>query len=206
MVSQGRVGAIIAAKPEQRRLLLEEAAGITGLHSRRHDAELRLSSTENNLVRVKDVLNSQEEQLELLKKQSRQAKRYKNIQNDINRARATIFYQRWEAEKEKLKELKNKHVKQENLVSNQTQIVASCNIEYENIQQQLPKLRQQESKAITELQKNSINLENQEKEIERANNSIEEIQIRIEQINNDVSREQFLIDFLLNHLIKIALY
>jgi chromosome segregation protein len=206
MVSQGRVGAIIAAKPEQRRLLLEEAAGITGLHSRRHDAELRLSSTENNLVRVKDVLNSQEEQLELLKKQSRQAKRYKNIQNDINRARATIFYQRWEAEKEKLKELKNKHVKQENLVSNQTQIVASCNIEYENIQQQLPKLRQQESKAITELQKNSINLENQEKEIERANNSIEEIQIRIEQINNDVSREQFLLDDSKENLLKIALY
>ena len=74
MVSQGRIGAIIAAKPEQRRLLLEEAAGITGLHSRRHDAELRLNSTENNLDRVKDVLNTQEEQLELLKKQSRASK------------------------------------------------------------------------------------------------------------------------------------
>ena len=56
MVSQGRVGAIIAAKPEQRRTLLEEAAGITGLHSRRHEAELRLNATENNLERVKDVL------------------------------------------------------------------------------------------------------------------------------------------------------
>ena len=62
MVSQGRVSAIIAAKPEQRRNLLEEAAGITGLHSRRHDAELRLNSTENNLERVKDILKTQEEQ------------------------------------------------------------------------------------------------------------------------------------------------
>ena len=96
MVSQGRVGAIIAAKPEQRRLLLEEAAGITGLHSRRHDAELRLNSTENNLERVKDVLITQGEQLELLTKQSRQAKRYKNIQNDISRARAAFFYQKCE--------------------------------------------------------------------------------------------------------------
>ena len=74
MVSQGRVGAIIAAKPEQRRSLLEEAAGITGLHSRRHEAELRLNSTENNLERVKDVLKTQDEQLEILKKQSKQAK------------------------------------------------------------------------------------------------------------------------------------
>ena len=203
MVSQGRVGAIIAAKPEQRRLLLEEAAGITGLHSRRHEAELRLNSTENNLDRVKDVLNTQEEQLELLKKQSRQAKRYKNIQNDINRARATVFYQKWEIEKEKLKELKNKYTQQENLVFDQTQIVASNNVEYENIQQQLPELRQQESKATSELQKNSINLDNQEKDIERANNAIEEIQIRIEQINNDVSREQFLLDDAKENLVKL---
>jgi len=84
MVSQGRVGAIIAAKPEQRRSLLEEAAGITGLHSRRHEAELRLNSTENNLERVKDVLETQDEQLEILKKQSKQAERYKNIQKDID--------------------------------------------------------------------------------------------------------------------------
>ena len=203
MVSQGRIGAIIAAKPEQRRLLLEEAAGITGLHSRRHDAELRLTSTENNLNRVKDVLNTQEEQLELLKKQSRQAKRYKNIQNDINRARATVFYQRWEEEKAKLKELKSKLTQQENLVSDQTQIVASNNVEYENIEQQLPELRQQESKAASELQKNSIHLDNQEKEIERANNTIEETQIRIEQINDDVSREQFLLDDAKENLVKL---
>ena len=95
MVSQGRVGAIIAAKPEQRRALLEEAAGITGLHSRRHDAELRLQSTENNLERVQDILKTQEEQLENLKKQSKQAQRYKNIQDDIKRARAKLLYNKW---------------------------------------------------------------------------------------------------------------
>ena len=203
MVSQGRIGAIIAAKPEQRRLLLEEAAGITGLHSRRHEAELRLNSTETNLERVRDVLNTQEEQLELLKKQSRQAKRYKNIQNDINRARANVYYQKWEIEKAQIKELKNKHIQQENLISDQTQIVASKNVKYENIQQQLPRLRQQESKAASELQKNSIHLDNQEKEIERANTAVEEIQIRIEQINNDFSREQFLLDDAKENLVKL---
>ena len=99
MVSQGRVGAIIAAKPEQRRTLLEEAAGITGLHSRRHEAELRLNATENNLERVKDVLKAQDEQLTILKKQSKQAERYKYIQKDITKARARLFYKKWIDEK-----------------------------------------------------------------------------------------------------------
>ncbi|PPR44495.1 MAG: Chromosome partition protein Smc [Alphaproteobacteria bacterium MarineAlpha5_Bin8] len=193
MVSQGRVGAIIAAKPEQRRTLLEEAAGITGLHSRRHDAELRLNSTENNLARVKDVLKTQEEQLIVLKKQSKQAERYKNIQNDITRARASVFYQRSRIEKEKLSEANDKLKIQSNLVSDQTEIVSSINVKYEQLLQALPDLRLQENKIASELQKHSINLENQEKEIERANTAVEEIQIRIEQINDDVKREEFLL-------------
>ena len=106
-------------------------------------------------------------------------------------------------EKENLTELKNKFTQQENLVSNQTQIVASQNVEYENMQQKLPDLRQKESKAASELQKNSINLDNQEKEIERAKNSVEEMQIQIEQIKNDVSREQFLLDDAKENLVKL---
>ena len=134
MVSQGRVGAIIAAKPEQRRSLLEEAAGITGLHSRRHEAELRLNSTENNLERVKDVLKTQDEQLEVLKKQSKQAERYKNIQKDITRARATVFYQKWQVEKNKLDETNQRYDSHNTLVTNQTQTVVSINVEYEKVQ------------------------------------------------------------------------
>ena len=194
MVSQGRIGAIIVAKPEQRRTLLEEAAGITGLHSRRHDAELRLNSTENNLERVKDVLKTQEEQLEVLKKQSKQAERYKNIQNYITKARAAVFYQKWLLEKEKLEETNKKFNEQDKLVANQTQTVASVNVQHENILQTLPNLRLEENKIASELQKNSINLNNQEKEIERANAAVEQIQIRIGQIKNDISREQFLLD------------
>ena len=194
MVSQGRVGAIIAAKPEQRRSLLEEAAGITGLHSRRHEAELRLNSSENNLERVRDVLKTQDEQLAVLKKQSKQAERYKNIQKDITRARATVFYQKWQVEKNKLEDT-NQHFNSHNdLVVNQTQTVASVNIEYEKIQQSLPSMRVNESKVASELQRNTINLDNQEKEIERANTAVEEILIRIEQIKNDSDREQFLFD------------
>ena len=203
MVSQGRVGAIIAAKPEQRRSLLEEAAGITGLHSRRHEAELRLNSTENNLERVKDVLKTQDEQLEILKKQSKQAERYKNIQKDITKARAAVFYQKWEMEKVKLNEADNKYNQQNKLVEEQTQLAASINIEYEKIQQALPSIRNDESKIASELQRNTINLDNQEKEIVRANNAVEEIQIRIEQIKNDSTREQFLFDDAQENLTRV---
>ena len=167
MVSQGRVGAIIAAKPEQRRILLEEAAGITGLHSRRHEAELRLNSTETNLERVKDVLKTQEEQLEILIKQSKQAKRYKNIQTDITKARASVFYKKWQIEKNKLDETSDKMKKQDNQVMTQTQEVAKINVEYEKVQQVLPDLRLEENKIASELQRLSINLDNQEKEIYR---------------------------------------
>ena len=194
MVSQGRVGAIIAAKPEQRRNLLEEAAGITGLHSRRHEAELRLNATETNLERVKDLLKAQEEQLEVLKKQSKQAERYKNIQKDITKARAAVFYKKWEVEKIKLEEGSSKLKDQNNLVSDQTQEVANANIEYEKVQESLPTIRLKESQIAAELQKNTINLDNQEKEIERANSAVEETQIRIQQIKNDMDREQFLFD------------
>ena len=203
MVSQGRVSAIIAAKPEQRRTLLEEAAGITGLHSRRHEAELRLNATENNLERVKDVLKTQDEQLEVLKKQSKQAERYKNIQKDITKARATVFYQKSQIEKNKLEETNIKYQSQNDLVADQTQIVASVNIQYEEIQESLPSMRLNEGKIASELQRNTINLDNQEKEIERANTAVEEIQIRIEQIKNDFNREQFLFDDAQANLLRV---
>ena len=194
MVSQGRVGAIIAAKPEQRRTLLEEAAGITGLHSRRHEAELRLNATENNLERVKDVLKAQDEQLTILKKQSKQAERYKYIQKDITKARSRLFYKKWIDEKEKLENANNKIEGETNLVNDQTQIVAKLNVEYEKAQETLPNLRLEESKTASELQKNTLNLESQEKEIERANIAVDETKIRIEQIKNDIDREKFLYD------------
>ena len=194
MVSQGRVGAIIAAKPEQRRTLLEEAAGITGLHSRRHEAELRLNATENNLERVKDVLKAQDEQLTILKKQSKQAERYKYIQKDITKARARLFYKKWIEEKNKLIIANEKIQSETNIVNEQTQVVAKLNLEYEKSQEMLPNLRLEEGKVAAELQKYSLNLENQEKEIERANIALDETKVRIEQIKNDIDREKYLYD------------
>src|SRR5947209_787423 len=104
LVHQGRIGEIIAAKPEQRRRVLEEAAGISGLHARRHEAELRLRGAEQNLVRLEDVINQLSAQIESLRKQARQAIRYRNIALQVRTAEATLFHLRWVAANVELRE------------------------------------------------------------------------------------------------------
>lgn len=95
IVSQGQIGAFIAARPEQRRAVIEEAAGITGLHSRRHEAELRLRGAEANLERLDDVVVTLEAQLQTLKKQARQASRYRRLSEHLRNAEALLFQARW---------------------------------------------------------------------------------------------------------------
>src|SRR6188508_2859101 len=95
LVHQGRIGEIIQAKPEQRRRVLEEAAGISGLHARRHEAELRLRAAEGNLQRVEDVVNQLAGQIDALKRQARQAIRYRNVSAEVRKVEATLYYLRW---------------------------------------------------------------------------------------------------------------
>ena len=95
LVHQGRIGEIIQAKPEQRRRVLEEAAGISGLHARRHEAELRLKAAETNLLRVEDVVNQLAGQIDALKRQARQAIRYRNVSAEVRKVEATLYYLRW---------------------------------------------------------------------------------------------------------------
>jgi chromosome segregation protein len=97
LVSQGEVGALIAAKPKERRILLEEAAGITGLHSRRHEADLRLRAAEANLERVEDVVTALTAQLDGLKRQARQAARYRAVAALIRDAEVLLYALRWRA-------------------------------------------------------------------------------------------------------------
>ena len=92
MISQGRIGALVTAKPTDRRAILEEAAGISGLHVRRHEAELRLSAAENNLKRADELRRQQEKQLASLQKQAEEANRYKNISDEIKKIEAGLYY------------------------------------------------------------------------------------------------------------------
>ena len=90
LVHQGRIGEIIQAKPEQRRRVLEEAAGISGLHARRHEAELRLRAAEQNLARLEDVVGQLTSQIDGLKRQARQAVRYRALAQNIRKAEAAL--------------------------------------------------------------------------------------------------------------------
>src|SRR5438874_4428682 len=102
LVHQGRIGEIIQAKPEQRRRVLEEAAGISGLHARRHEAELRLRAADQNLLRLEDVIGQLTGQMDALKKQARQAIRYRAVAQQVRKAEATLFQLRWMAAKAEL--------------------------------------------------------------------------------------------------------
>src|SRR5262249_14467273 len=97
LVSQGRVSALIDAKPAERRLLLEEAAGTAGLHARRRETELKLDAAADNLARLDDVIATIEAQSETLKKQARQARRYRRLAEHIRRTEALLFRTRWAA-------------------------------------------------------------------------------------------------------------
>jgi len=97
LVGQGRIGALIAAKPTERRLLLDEAAGTAGLHARRHEAELKLKAAEDNLGRLDDVILALAAQIETLKKQARQAQRYRRVGEQIRSTEALLLYARWRA-------------------------------------------------------------------------------------------------------------
>ena len=95
LVHQGRIGEIIQAKPEQRRRVLEEAAGVAGLHVRRHEAEMRLKAAETNLQRVEDVIGQLASQIDGLKKQARQAIRYRNVSAQVRKTEAMLFHLRY---------------------------------------------------------------------------------------------------------------
>src|SRR5499427_8481616 len=109
LVHQGRIGEIIQAKPEQRRRVLEEAAGISGLHARRHEAELRLRAAEQNLLRLEDVIGQLSSQIDALKRQARQAVRYRALSQNVRKAEASLFHLRLVQAKREVEEAAHAH-------------------------------------------------------------------------------------------------
>mgnify|MGYP000869544472 CR=1 FL=1 len=192
IVSQGRIGAVIRAKPSQRRSLLEEAAGITGLHSRRHEAELRLRGAETNLDRLEDILGTLEAQLQGLKKQSRQANRYRNLSDHIRKAEATLYYLRWKTASEDLEQYQCNLMTSSSEVEELTRLTASASKKQIEAATNLPELRQIEAKAATELHSLSVARENLNEEKERIAEAQGETRRRIMQIASDVQREKLL--------------
>src|SRR5215468_3542627 len=190
LVHQGRIGEIIQAKPEQRRRVLEEAAGISGLHARRHEAELRLRAAEQNLLRLEDVINQLATQIAALKTQARQAVRYRNIAGQIRKAEATLFHLRWVAantEQREAEQVKDQAIR---LVAERTGAQAEASTRQANAAAGLPALREAEARAAAALQRLMIARETLEKEEARAKNRMAELDQRLIQLTGDVEREQ----------------
>ena len=189
LVSQGRVGAVIAAKPTARRALLEEAAGITGLHSRRHEAELRLRAAETNLTRLDDVLGTLEVQFNSLKKQARQATRYRSISDHIRRAEAALYLVRWLAATEDLESGRGKLAIADAEVTELTRRAAAAATRQGETASELPALRQAEAEAAAELQRLVLAGDGLESESQRVETERQESQTRLDHVNADIERE-----------------
>lgn len=193
LVRQGQIGELIAAKPTQRRALLEEAAGISGLHSRRHEAELRLRAAEQNLERVDDIIAQVEVQLETLKRQARQATRYRALSGDIRRAEATLYHIRWVKTRYAEKETE---AQQGRLIS---QLADASHLEHqakklvEAMDAELQPLRDADAAAGAVLQRLTILRGQLEDELRRANSRRAELDDRLKQIDTDIARETALI-------------
>ena len=190
LVHQGRIGEIIQAKPEQRRRVLEEAAGISGLHARRHEAELRLRAAEQNLARIEDVINQLSGQVDSLKKQARQAVRYRNIAAQVRTAEATLFHLRWVGANAELAEAGQARDIAVRIVGERTSQQAQASIRQEEFSTAMPPLRDAEAKAAAGLQRLVIARETLEQEETRAKNRMAELDQRLVQLAADAERER----------------
>ena len=190
LVHQGRIGEIIQAKPEQRRRVLEEAAGVSGLHARRHEAELRLKAAEANLLRAEDVIGQLAAQMDGLKKQARQAIRYRTVSAQVRKSEATLYHLRWsaasvevvqaeEAKDVSLREVAARTEAQTDASKRQTQVAAS-----------LPALREAEATAGAALHRLNIASQELDREETRAKDRIAELDLRLVQFAADAEREQ----------------
>ena len=190
LVSQGRVGAIINAKPTDRRSLLEEAAGISGLHSRRHEAELRLKGAETNLERLTDVTQQLDAQLQGLKRQARQAGRYRSISGHIRRAEAILFHLRYLAAMEALSLAKARLAEAEVDVAGRTGTAAAASSEQAAAAEALPPLRQSEAEAAARLHRLAVARDGLDAEERRAREQQTQLENRLQQVAADTAREE----------------
>jgi chromosome segregation protein len=190
MVSQGRVGALVGAKPEDRRAVLEEAANITGLHARRHEAELKLRAAEANLARAEDLRAQLESQLGNLKRQARQASRYRNISGAIRTAEAELLaLQRARAEQVRAEAAAALHAAGL-AVAAATEAATAASAQAAEATAALPPLREAEANARTVLERHRIAQEQIAAEEQQARVALTEAQRRLAQLRQDLTHAE----------------
>ena len=190
LVHQGKIGEIIQAKPEQRRRVLEDAAGVAGLHARRHEAELRLRAAETNLTRVEDVIGQLAGQIDGLKKQARQAIRYREVAAKVRKAEAMLFHLRWLGAHADVADAAQVHDLSVREMAERTREQAEAARIQAIRASELPALREAEARAAAGLQRLTNAREALAREEERAKERAAELDRRLTQFSADVAREQ----------------
>jgi len=193
IISQGRIGALVTAKPVDRRAILEEAAGISGLHARRHEAELRLGAAENNLKRADELRRQQEKQLAGLQKQAEEAAKYKLISEEIKKIEAGLYYLR-------LKDIENE-INLEDQINNDAETeVKKFNEKIEELEQQVNvetekvnPVRSKNIENISKIQRLNLELKSLDEENERIIEEITNIKSSIKTIDEDIDREKSIV-------------
>lgn len=192
MVSQGRVSAMINAKPRDRRSLLEEAAGIKGLHSRRHEAELRLRAAETNLERLEDVVGALEAQHQGLQRQARQAARYRSLSEQIRKFDAILLHHSWTSAVKAMEEAGTRLDEARIEVARRTEAAAKLATTQADTHSTLPGLRQAEAEAAAALQHLQLARRELDNEAERVASAQVQLQQRLVQVIGDIDREKTL--------------
>jgi chromosome segregation protein len=190
LVHQGKIGEIIQAKPEQRRRVLEDAAGVAGLHARRHEAELRLRAAETNLTRVEDVIGQLAGQMDGLKRQARQAIRYREVAARVRKAEAMLYHLRWVEAHADVGEAGRTHDLNVREMAERTREQAEAARIQAVRASELPALREAEARAAAGLQRLTNARELLDREEERAKERVAELDRRLNQFTADIAREQ----------------
>ncbi|MFN3827476.1 MAG: chromosome segregation protein SMC [Micavibrio sp.] len=189
LVSQGKVTTMIQAKPVDRRMILEEAAGITGLYARRHEAELRLRAADNNLKRLDDIVGGMESRLQELKKQARQAARYRTLSAQIRQLEVMIGTLEWRRAHERLTDIKSSFDEIESKVAERMLTVSQLTRTQGTQSADLPDLRQQDAEYGARLQVQKLALQRLEDEALRIETTIEEARQQLGQTTADRAHE-----------------
>ena len=190
LVHQGRIGEIIQAKPEQRRRVLEEAAGVAGLHVRRHEAEMRLKAAETNLQRVEDVIGQLASQIDGLKKQARQAIRYRTVSAQVRKTEALLFHLRYTGAQAEVAEAEAAKQSGALLVAERTAAQAEASTRQAEAFSALPALRDAEARAAAALHRLNLAMQEIDREETRAKDRISELDLRLVQLAADIERER----------------
>lgn len=191
MVSQGRITQMINAKPHERRIILEESAGISGLYARRHEAELRLKAADANLLRIEDILGSMEGRLNGLKRQARQATKYRNLSTQIRQMEILIAYMEWQMLDQKMQATRATFDAAESLVAEKLGAVTQLTKTQTTQSEDLPALRQKEAEIASALQAQKIALQRIEDEAGRIAQNLAETQEQLERTTIDLEHETF---------------